>query len=135
MTSLQQPTRARPQAIDRNADGTLSFSHPAGDLTRGGHVHIELQNPANSDPIYTVPANKTFTGTIVFIGKVPSGASIGVNAATGGSQATFAPTGATGDANVVTPVTIAGGGSGNSLTAAITGSPWGVSLIVDGYVK
>jgi hypothetical protein len=132
---LQAPTLARPTQITRNDNGTLTFASVAANLGLGAHVRVELQNPGNGDAIYTVPANKTFTGTVIVIGTIPSGASLGVSAASGGSQASITSAGGTSRPESAVPVLIAGGGGGNALTATVSGSPTGVSVIIDGYVK
>jgi hypothetical protein len=133
---VQLPSRDRPQLVVHDGGGALEFSFPTAHSGLGPHVHVELQNPSNGDAIYTVPANKTFTGIVVLIGAVPSGASLGLSAASGGTQAVVSATGSTVRPDgLITPVTIAGGGSGNALTAVVTGAPWGTSVILDGYLR
>lgn len=115
-------------------DGSLALTARDGDVTLGGHVHIEVQNAANADAIYTVPVNKTFTGTVVINGRTDAAnGSLGVSAATGGTQASCASTASGAVIESASDVTIAGGGSGNALTALVSNAHG--SIIVDGYVK
>lgn len=110
------------------------MSSRGGDPALGGHVHVELQNPSNTDAIYTVPASKTFTGTVVISGKTDAASgSLGVNAATGGVQASVGSTGSGAVLEAAVDVSITGGGGGNAVTALVTNAHG--SVIIDGYVK
>lgn len=138
--TVATPTRPHQITIDTST-GKIIVSHPAGDTSLGAAVNIEAQNPANADAIYTVPANKTFTGRIlVLLSPQGSGssASLGASAATGGvqAQATVAvPSGGSAPSTVdAVDVSIAGGGGGNAITATVSGGATGSVLLV-GYVK
>lgn len=99
----------------------------------GNAVVLEFQNPANGDALWTVPANKTFTGTIVITGSF-NGA-VGVSAATGGIQAQARCTSTSVPVIDAEDVTIAGGGTGNALTAAISGTVAGSTIKLIGHWK
>ena len=83
-------------------------------------------NPANGDAIFTVPNGKTFVGDIYI---QCSTGTLGVSAATGGTQATG--TGAFVD---TVPVSIAGTVGGNAVTVIVAGGGIG-RILVAGYIK
>lgn len=92
---------------------------------------MELQNPANSDAIYTVPSGKTFTGRIL-VAAHGTGGALGVSAATGGSLVKNTPVSGPNPVSV-SDIVIAGG-AGNAVTATVTGNVAG-SVALVGHVK
>jgi hypothetical protein len=83
--------------------------------------------------MYTVPANKTFTGAVYLQGAGSGSATI--SAATGGTLAseTFGGTG--GSAPDAVPVTVAGGAGANVISLATTGSVSLATAALIGHVK
>jgi len=116
---------------DGTGSAQVDFLSPVGNA-----VAVELQNPANGDAIYTVPANKTFSGRIVVVGSGTNGTA-GVSAATGGTQAAVsAPAGSNvAGARDIVDLSIAGGGSGNAITAVVSGSMKALHVSLVGHVK
>lgn len=97
----------------------------------GTLVIIETTTPG---ALYTVPANKTFTG-MVYLQAAGAG-SVTVGAATGGTLAAETMTSSVGGSSPVTvPVTVAGGASGNAISLATTGAPSIVTVALVGHVK
>lgn len=82
--------------------------------------------------MYTVPANKTFTGTVYIQGAGTGSAT--VSAATGGTLAseTF---GAGGSAPDAVSVTVAGGAGGNVISLATSGGVSLSTVALIGHVK
>lgn len=104
-------------------------------------VQAQLGNSAGSlviieatsaGTMYTVPANKTFTGSVYIQGAGTGTAT--VSAATGGTLAseTF---GAGGSAPDSVPVTIAGGAGGNVVSLATSGGVSLTTVALIGHVK
>ena len=131
--TIRTATTTRPASITQNDDLTLTVSGLlVNNRTLGSAVKVEVQSPLNGAAIFTIPANKTFTGTaIVVLDKSASTSSLAISAATGGVQASV---GSTVGGTTVVDVTIAGGAGGNAVTAVTTGSPTG-SVTLLGYYK
>lgn len=92
---------------------------------------VALESQGATGTLYTVPANKTFTG-VAYLAGAGAGA-ITVSAATGGAIATLGLAG-TGGSDAV-PVTVAGGGTGNAISVATSGSAAIDSVLLVGHVK
>jgi hypothetical protein len=136
---------AGPQiSVHTDVNGQPIFEVPLGD-TLGTLVCQTLRSPANAAALFTVPASTTFTGLIVVIARFSAAGSVAASAATGGviggitsSGASPAPGG--GAAGLrrdmdVAPVTVAGGGGGNAITAVVSGSPLNSNIVLIGYYQ
>lgn len=95
----------------------------------GALVAIESQGTTGT--LYTVPANKTFTG-VVYLAGAGAGA-ISVSAATGGVLVALGLAAA--GSSDAAPVMVAGGASGNAISVATSGSAAIDSVLLVGHVK
>lgn len=98
--------------------------------TAGALVAVESQGTTGT--LYTVPANKTFSG-LVYIQGSGSG-TVTVSAATGGTLAAES-VGAVPNTPAAVPVAVTGGGGGNAISLATSGNVSIVSVLLVGHVK
>jgi len=118
-----------PVSVDQGGGGT---SHIVTGHAAGLAVMAELQGAGT---LYTVPVGKTFTG-LIYINAAATGAgSVTVSAATGGTVDALAFSKALPASASTSAVSIAGGGGGNVITVATSGSAGVNSVTLTGYVK
>lgn len=115
-------------SLRQNDDGSVRLGLTLDSTLLGAGVCVQEVNPTNADAIYTVPAGKTFTG-YAYIRGAAAGGTLSLSAATGGVVATVVGVGPD-----LVPVTIAGGGGGNAVTAVVSGGGLG-SVALIGNVK
>jgi hypothetical protein len=124
-----QPNPSVPVTVDP-ITGTV---HVPVDQASGAAVVAEAKASGN---LYLVPAGKTFTGIAVLL----VGTGVGVTEIKDASSNVYAAAGGTTPGVPAIPViaptvSVAGGGGGNQLSVALSGSAEVLSAVIAGYVK
>ena len=125
-------TLARPAAVavDPTTGGPVAVV-PTGSSTVGTAVMIELQSPSNSAAVFTIPANKGFTGVAYCVAAGTAGGTVSLSAATGGVfYATTSPTNPTPVA-----VSVASQTGTNAVTVVLAGGATAPTIVLVGYFK
>ncbi len=114
------------------ASGLPTAVLPTGSTAYGTAILVELQAPANSAAVFTIPANKGFSGIAYAFAQGTAGGVVSLSAATGGvfysinaPDALFAPV----------AVKVASQTGTNAVTVVTSGGGISSSIVVFGYFK
>ena len=132
---LTQPNPSVPLQVD-NVTGQIVLPT---DSSAGLAVCAEANAAGN---LYLVPINKTFTGVAMLVVGIGGTGTVNIQDAgavikhsNGGHPAPGAGVPSLASGVTITPITVAGGGTGNQLSVVITGGSSVISAVVAGYVK